>query len=74
MRGQPRSAVGWGLVAVLLAVFAIPWFLWGVETVALGLPVWIWWHIGWLLFVTVVFWWFTKTGWGVGVPTGEDQR
>lgn len=63
----------WLLVAMALAVFAIPWPLWGVELIVAGLPIWIWYHIGWLGLTAIVFWVFTRRGWGVGMPTGGDS-
>ena len=59
--------IGWALGGLLLAALAIPWFLWGVDTVVAGLPIWIWWHIGWMVGASVFFWAFTKRGWGLWV-------
>lgn len=64
----------WLVVAIILFVFAIPWFLWEVETVIAGLPVWIWYHIGWLFLTTLVFWAFTRYGWGIGIPGLDESR
>ena len=63
----------WGTVAVVLVVFAIPWFLWGESAIVAGLPVWIWWHVGWLGLATVVFHVFTRTAWGIGVETAGGE-
>ncbi|AHG00243.1 hypothetical protein HALLA_16985 [Halostagnicola larsenii XH-48] len=59
--------VGWGVLGLALAVFSIPWFLWGNETVVAGLPVWLWWHVGWMVLTAVVFWIFTERAWGIGI-------
>ena len=59
--------IGWSIAAVVLAALSVPWFLWGTDTVAVGLPVWVWWHVGWLCLTAVVFWVFTRTAWGLGV-------
>jgi hypothetical protein len=59
--------VGWIVVASVLIVFAVPWFMWGVDVVVAGLPVWVWWHVGWMGLTAVVFWTFTRRAWGVGV-------
>ncbi|MDJ1432538.1 DUF3311 domain-containing protein [Halostagnicola sp. A-GB9-2] len=61
--------VGWGIVGLVLCMFAIPWFLWGTETLVAGLPLWIWWHVGWMLLASLVFWVFTKRAWGIGIET-----
>ncbi|MFC4988785.1 MULTISPECIES: DUF3311 domain-containing protein [Saliphagus] len=62
---------GWIAVAVVLVSLAIPWFLWGVETTAAGLPVWLWWHVGWMLLASVVFRLFADRAWGIGIETGD---
>lgn len=64
MTGYLRSVL-WAAVFLVLAVFAVPWFLWGVDTTVLGLPVWLWWHVGWLVLTTAVFFVFTRTDWGI---------
>lgn len=64
MPGRTDSFV-WGAVFALLLALAIPWFLWDVSTVVVGLPVWLWWHIGWMLLAAAVFAVFTHRGWGV---------
>jgi hypothetical protein len=67
----PRETLAWSIVAAVLVVVAVPWFLWGSDRVVAGLPVWIWWHVGWLLLTTAVFYVFTRRAWGVGVhPRG----
>ncbi|WP_435346252.1 DUF3311 domain-containing protein [Haloarchaeobius sp. HRN-SO-5] len=58
---------GWALVALVLVVLAVPWFLWGNGDVVYGLPVWLWWHVGWMVLCSVVFAVFARTDWGVGV-------
>ncbi|MGM0605624.1 MAG: DUF3311 domain-containing protein [Halobacteriota archaeon] len=61
--------VVWILAFTVLAVFAVPWFLWGDRTIVAGLPVWLWWHVGWMVVASVVFWLFTRRAWdrGMGV-------
>jgi hypothetical protein len=68
-RGSPRQLVGWGLVAVVLAALAVPWFLWRSDAVVVGLPVWLWWHVGWMLLAAAVFHGFARQAWGLGVET-----
>jgi hypothetical protein len=65
--------VGWVVVLGLLAVFAIPWFLWGTDQLLFGLPVWLWWHIGWMVLASAVFWLFTTRAWGIGITTPRDS-
>lgn len=71
MRWKPRAAL-WTFVFVVLAVFAIPWFLWGDSRVVAGLPLWLWWHVGWMGVSTVAFYVFTRTAWEsmMGVTRG----
>ncbi|MBP1985536.1 DUF3311 domain-containing protein [Halolamina salifodinae] len=64
MPGRTDSFV-WVAVFALLLALAIPWFLWDVSTVVVGLPVWLWWHIGWMVLAAAVFAVFTQRGWGV---------
>jgi len=59
--------LAWATAALLLAALAIPWFLWQDSTVIAGLPLWLWWHVGWMGVASVVFWAFTRYGWGVGI-------
>jgi hypothetical protein len=66
------ETAGWVVVMGLLAVFAIPWFLWGSDQLLAGLPVWLWWHIGWMVLASTVFWLFTVRAWGIGV-TGRRE-
>jgi hypothetical protein len=61
------EALLWTGVALTLATFAIPWFLWGSSVVVAGLPVWVWWHIGWLGLTSLVFYVFTQRAWGLGI-------
>jgi len=65
-----RVAV-WTVVALVLMVLAVPWFLWDTSVIAAGLPVWLWWHIGWMALASVVFAVFARTDWGLGV---EEAR
>ncbi|QLG49243.1 DUF3311 domain-containing protein [Natrinema halophilum] len=66
-----RTELGlWIGVAVVLASFAIPWFLWGSATVVAGLPMWLWWHVGWMGLASIVFWVFTRRAWGIGIEPG----
>jgi hypothetical protein len=70
---ERASLIGWSVVAVVLAVLSVPWFLWGTDAIVAGLPVWVWWHVGWLSVTAVVFWAFTRTAWGLGVEgVGTD--
>jgi len=62
---------GWAAVMGTLVALAIPWFLWGVDRVVLGLPLWLWWHIGWMLVASVVFQQFTRRAWGIWI-VGTD--
>jgi len=55
----------WGAVFAVLMALAIPWFLWGNDTVVAGFPVWLWWHIGWMGVAAVTFAAFARDGWGV---------
>jgi len=59
----------WLGVFLGLVVFAVPWFLWGDSTVVAGLPIWLWYHVGWLGLTALVFYVFSRRGWGaiVGV-------
>jgi len=61
------ESVAWAGAFALLAALAIPWFLWGNETVAAGLPLWVWWHVGWLALTAVAFAVFADRAWGVWV-------
>ncbi len=63
----------WGGIFAVVLVLAIPWFLWGVSLRIAGLPVWLWWHIGWLCLAAIVFWIFTRHGWGVGIPARQGE-
>lgn len=64
--------VGWGIVAVVLVVLGIPWFLWGSDAIVFGLPIWLWWHVGWMLVAALTFWLFANRAWGTGIePRGE---
>jgi Protein of unknown function (DUF3311) len=57
----------WGLVFVVLVVFAVPWFLWGDARVIRGLPVWLWWHVGWMGLASFAFWLFSRRAWGLWI-------
>ena len=57
----------WTVVALVLMVLAVPWFLWDTSTIAAGLPVWLWWHVGWMALASIVFAVFARTDWGLGV-------
>jgi len=67
---ERNGALVWIVVGLVLSGLAIPWFLWGDDTVLAGLPVWLWWHIGWMMLASVVFYVFTQRAWGVGVERG----
>lgn len=64
---ERSEIVLWSVVAAVLVALAVPWFLWGDDTVVAGLPAWVWWHVGWLCVTSLVFWVFTRVAWGVGV-------
>ena len=69
--------VGWGIVAVVLVAFGVPWFLWGSDTVVYGLPAWLWWHVGWMVLASIVFWLFATRAWGIGIDperSGGPER
>ncbi|CQH59835.1 DUF3311 family protein [Halobacterium hubeiense] len=59
-----RSALGWGIVFVVLVALAIPWFLWNDASMVAGLPVWVWWHVGWMVVTTAAFAAFARRDWG----------
>ncbi|NHN47095.1 DUF3311 domain-containing protein [Halostella sp. JP-L12] len=61
------ESIAWAIAFALLAVLAVPWFLWRDATVWAGLPVWVWWHVGWLALSAVVFAAFADRAWGVWV-------
>lgn len=65
---------GWTVAIAVLAVLAIPWFLWGADRLLLGLPIWLWWHIGWMIVAGVVFWLFTNRAWGIWITDGDESR
>ncbi|CCQ32345.1 hypothetical protein HLRTI_001032 [Halorhabdus tiamatea SARL4B] len=67
---ERTGTLWWSLVALTLSALAIPWFLWGSDTVVAGLPVWLWWHVGWMLLTSFVFYVFTSHAWGIGVERG----
>jgi hypothetical protein len=66
-----RSALGWGIVFVVLVALAIPWFLWGDETMVAGLPVWVWWHVAWMGLTAVAFAVFASRDWGTFVEVSR---
>ena len=61
------EAYVWVVVASVLVVFSVPWFLWGNSTIVSGLPVWLWWHIFWMLLTSVVLHFFGRRAWGIGI-------
>ncbi|WP_336343108.1 DUF3311 domain-containing protein [Halalkalicoccus ordinarius] len=61
------EAYGWGITFLVLIVLAVPWFLWGVDSVVAGLPVWLWWHVGWMALASLCFWLFTRQAWGLAI-------
>lgn len=70
MEHRTRNVV-WLAVFLALVVFAVPWFLWGDSTVVAGLPLWLWYHVAWLALTAVVFYAFTRTGWGAIVEVSR---
>ena len=65
---------GWIGVALALCALAIPWFLWGTAATVVGLPVWLWWHVGWMLFASLVFRYFAQHAWGIGIESDPDPQ
>jgi hypothetical protein len=61
------EASGWAVVMSVLVALAVPWFLWGDDRAAAGLPLWLWWHVGWMVLASVVFWLFAARAWGIGI-------
>lgn len=66
-RVHTRERYLWPVAFVVLMALAIPWFMWGVDTVVAGLPIWLWWHVGWMALTAVVFYLFARRAWGLGV-------
>lgn len=68
-----RDAV-WIGAFTILTILAVPWFLWGNETIVAGLPIWLWWHISWMGLAAVVFYLFTQEAWDrmMGVDEGSS--
>ena len=62
----------WAAAFAVLAAFSIPWFLWGNDEVAYGLPVWLWWHVGWMGLTALVFALFARRAWGLGITEAGD--
>lgn len=67
------TRIAWASAFVVLVVFAVPWFLWGDDRLALGLPLWLWWHILWMGLASITFWVFVHRAWGLWI-TGVDSR
>lgn len=67
-----QDAVWIGAFTILI-VLAVPWFLWGNESIVAGLPIWLWWHIFWMGLAAVVFYLFTRESWDrmMGVDEGS---
>lgn len=66
----------WIPVFALLVAFAVPWFMWGTDTVVAGLPIWLWWHIGWMVLAAVCFRLFAAGAWdrGMGLDPEDGPR
>ncbi|MFA9516245.1 DUF3311 domain-containing protein [Halopenitus sp. H-Gu1] len=64
----------WIPVFALLVAFAVPWFMWGMDTIVAGLPIWLWWHIGWMILSAACFYWFASGAWdrAMGIDPEED--
>lgn len=62
-----RERYLWAVAFAVLIALAVPWFLWGVDTVVAGMPVWLWWHVGWMVLTAGVFALFARRAWGLGV-------
>ncbi|TYT62119.1 DUF3311 domain-containing protein [Natrialba swarupiae] len=72
-----RELWGWITVAVVLSALAIPWFLWGDDTLIAGVPLWLWWHVGWMGLASIVFWLFAQRAWGIGIeatPSSSESE
>lgn len=65
--------VGWAVVFALLVSLSVPWFLWGTDDVAAGLPLWLWWHVAWLVLATVTFAVFADRAWGLWITDGDAR-
>lgn len=68
---RSKHTIVWAGIFTILTIFAVPWFLWGNETIIAGLPIWLWWHIGWMGLASVIFYLFTKTAWDGMMGTDE---
>ena len=64
---DPNRDLVWIPTFAVLIVFAVPWFLWGVDLVVAGLPVWVWWHVGWMCLCAVLFARFARGAWDRGM-------
>lgn len=64
---DPNRDLVWIPTFAVLIVFAVPWFLWGVDLVVAGLPVWVWWHVGWMCLCAVLFARFAQGAWDRGM-------
>ncbi|MGZ0748269.1 DUF3311 domain-containing protein [Haloparvum sp. AD34] len=73
---RSKSDLVWIPTFAILVVFAVPWFLWGVDDVVAGLPIWLWWHVGWMGLCALAFSRFTDGAWdrlmGVEADGGSD--
>lgn len=63
----------WIIGICVILLLGIPWFLWGVDHIVVGLPLWLWWHIIWLAVAAIFFWQFAKRAWGLGITDGEPS-
>ncbi|MFC7008755.1 DUF3311 domain-containing protein [Halalkalicoccus salilacus] len=63
---------GWWMTFTVLIVLAVPWFLWGVDRVVVGLPVWVWWHVGWMALASLCFRLFARRAWGLGIEGASE--
>lgn len=68
---RSKRDIAWIVIFTILTILAVPWFLWGNETIIAGLPIWLWWHIGWMGLAAVIFYLFTKTAWDRIIGTDE---
>lgn len=58
----------WIVIFFITMVMGVPWFLWKSSRLLMGIPVWVWYHVGWLLFLVLLFWIFVRTYWS------EDKK
>ena len=73
MHGRRWHRVRWLLIGAVLAVAAVPWWLWQTPLRWGPLPVYVWYHIGWMGLVTLVFIRFARRWWQPLGTIGSTQ-